>query len=99
MAEPASLLALAVEYGPWGFVLMMAYGIVWALRTGELVLKSQYKLVEDSMNQWKDIALRSIDTTEEGSKALKRVLQTAQDIEQLREFLMNQNQPPPGNTK
>lgn len=78
---------------------MMAYGIVWALRTGELVLKSQYKLVEDSMNQWKEIALHSIDTTEEGSKALKRVLQTAQDIEQLREFLMNQNQPPPGNTK
>lgn len=78
---------------------MLLYLIVQAIRTGELVTKAQYKLVEDAMHQWKDtaqkwqdIALTGSLTAKEGSEALKGVLRTIQDVENLKEILISQNQ-------
>lgn len=102
MVEPVSIITFVIQYGPWGVVVALLYFFVQLIRTGELVPKAQYKLVEDSMNEWKslaekwqEVAMTGSLTAKEGSEALRGVLRTVQDVEQLRDMLIQQS-PPPG---
>lgn len=108
MVEPVSAITFVIQYGPWGVVVALLYFFVQLIRTGELVPKAQYKLVEDAMHQWQataqkwqDIALTGSMTAKDGSDALKGVVRNIQDLEQIKAILLahNPNQPPfPGGT-